>query len=173
MHIVANLGLMAAATLPTIEKRVLTLKSSDGDEFELEESIAIQSLMIKKMVEDGCAVGVIPLFNVDTETLTKIIEYLKMHQLTSNQEEIKNYDKEMVRTNLKTLFNFLSAANFLDIMGLLDLCSKAVADRIKHKSIEAVQEMFNITSDFTPEEEAAIRNENPHAFEGDFDHSLD
>ncbi|XP_059274680.1 SKP1-like protein 11 [Lycium ferocissimum] len=144
MHIVANLGLMAAATLPTIEKRVLTLKSSDGDEFELEESIVVQSLMIKKMVEDGCAVGVIPLFNVDTETLTKIIEYLKMHQLTSNQEEIKNYDKEM-----------------------------AVADRIKHKSIEAVQEIFNITSDFTPEEEVAIRNENPHAFEGDFDHSLD
>ncbi|OIT21911.1 PREDICTED: SKP1-like protein 11 [Nicotiana attenuata] len=165
---------MAKATSSTIEKKFLTLKSSDGDEFELEESIAIQSVTIKNMVEDGCSSSVIPLSNVDTETLIKIIDYLKMHSLTSsNEEEIENFNREFVSIGFKTIFKILEAANFLDINSLLELCAEAVANRIKNKTPEAVRKIFNITNDFTPEEEAEIRNETPWAFEGDLDQSLD
>ncbi|XP_009602481.1 SKP1-like protein 11 [Nicotiana tomentosiformis] len=115
------------------------------------------------MVEDGCSSSVIPLSNVDTETLIKIIDYLKMHSSTSsNEEEIENFDKEFVSIGFKTIFKILEAANFLDINNLL-----------KSKTPEAVRKIFNITRDFTPEEEAEIRNETPWAFEGDLDHSLD
>ncbi|XP_075107173.1 SKP1-like protein 11 [Nicotiana tabacum] len=165
---------MAEAASSTTEKSFLTLKSSDGDEFVLEESIAIQSVTIKNMVEDGCSSNVIPLNKVDTETLIKVIEYMKMQSSTSsNEEEIENFEKEFVSISIKTILNILEAANFLDINSLLELCAEAVANRIKNKTPEAVRKIFNITSDFTPEEEAEIRNETPWAFEGDLDHSLD
>ncbi|XP_019248488.1 PREDICTED: SKP1-like protein 11 [Nicotiana attenuata] len=131
---------MAEAASSTTEKRFLTLKSSDGDEFELEESIAIQSI----------------------------------HSSTSsNEEDIENFDKEFVSIGFKTIFIILEAANFLDIYSLLELCAEAVDNLIKNKTLEAIWKIFIITSDFTPEEEAEIRNETPWAFEGDLDHSLD
>nr|XP_016488724.1 PREDICTED: SKP1-like protein 11 [Nicotiana tabacum] len=165
---------MAEASSSITEKFFLTLKSSDGDEFVLEESIAIQSITIKNMVEDGCSSSVIPLSKVDTETLIKVIEYMKMHSSTSsNEEEIENFDKKFVSNSINTILNILEAANFLDINNLLELCAEAVANRIKKKTPEAVRKIFNITSDFTPEEEAEIRNETPWAFEGNLDHSLD
>ncbi|XP_009602614.2 SKP1-like protein 11 [Nicotiana tomentosiformis] len=165
---------MEEAASSTIEKIFLTMKSPDGDEIELEESIVIQSVTIKNMVEDGCSCSVIPLSNIDIETLIKIIDYLKMHSSTSsNEEEIKNFDKEFVKIGFKTIFKILEAANFLDINSLLELCAEAVANKIKNKTSQFVRKIFNITSDFNPEEEAEIRNKTPWAFEGDPDHSLD
>ena len=48
----------------------------------------------------------------------------------------------------------------MDIQGLLDLGCKTVANMIKGKSVEEIRETFNITNDFTPEEEEQIRIQN-------------
>jgi hypothetical protein len=61
-------------------------------------------------------------------------------------------------------FNF-QAANYLDIKGLLDLTCQTVADMMKGKSVEEIRKIFNITNDFTPEEEEKVRKENQWAFE--------
>ncbi|KAM3360353.1 hypothetical protein P3S68_020065 [Capsicum galapagoense] len=61
----------------TEQKKMITLQSSDKDVFEIEQSILIQSGTIKNMVEDDFTF--IPLPSVDTETLIKIIEYMKKH----------------------------------------------------------------------------------------------
>ena len=57
------------------------------------------------------------------------------------------------------------AANYLDIKGLLDLTCQTVADMMKGKSVEEIRKIFNITNDFTPEEEEKVRKENQWAFE--------
>nr|XP_009607248.3 SKP1-like protein 11 [Nicotiana tomentosiformis] len=168
---------------PATENKVLILKSNDGDEFQLEESIAIGSVTIKNMVEDDCASNIIPLPNVDTETLIKTIEYLKKHAEISGSDEeeeeikktkIKDFDKEFVSVKMQKLFNIILAANFLDIKPLLDLCAQAIADKIKNKSHVAVRKIFNVECDYTKEEEDAIRKDNEWAFEGEeFDESLD
>ncbi|XP_016491574.1 SKP1-like protein 11 [Nicotiana tabacum] len=172
----------SSSTIPATENKVLILKSSDGDEFQLEESIAIGSVTIKNMVEDDCASNTIPLPNVDTEALVKIIEYLKKHAEISGSDEeeeikktkIKDFDKEFVSVKMQKLFNIILAANFLDIKALLDLCAQAIADKIKNKSHVAVRKIFNVECDYTKEEEEAVRKENAWAFEGEeFDESLD
>jgi len=53
----------------------------------------------------------------------------------------------------------------LNIGGLLDLTCKAVADQMRGKTPAQMREHFNIKNDYTPEEEAEVRNENRWAFE--------
>ncbi len=55
------------------------------------------------------------------------------------------------------------AANYLDIKSLLDLSCAKIATLIKGKTPEEIRKTFNIVNDFTPEEEAQIREENKWA----------
>lgn len=57
------------------------------------------------------------------------------------------------------------AANFLDIEGLINLSCAKVASYIRGRSVEEIRELFGIENDFTPEEEAQIREENKWANE--------
>ena len=61
------------------EKKMITLKSSDGEEFQVEEAVAMESQTIRHMIEDDCADNGIPLPNVDSKVLSKVIEYYKKH----------------------------------------------------------------------------------------------
>uniref|UniRef100_A0ACD5XZA0 Uncharacterized protein n=1 Tax=Avena sativa TaxID=4498 RepID=A0ACD5XZA0_AVESA len=167
---------MAAAAT---EKK-FTLRSSDNEEFQVLESVAIQSQTIKHMIEDDCASNVIPLPNVDAKILTKVIEYCKQHVEKSGADaaagdadkdskaagvDHATFDTDFVKVDQPTLFDLILAANYLDIKGLLDLTCQTVADMIKGKTPEEIRKTFNIKNDFTPEEEAEIRKENQWAFE--------
>ena len=80
-----------------------------------------------------------------------------------SSEEIGDWDREFINVDQGTLFEVILAANYLDIKGLLDLGCKTVANMIKGKSVEEIRKTFNITNDFTPEEEEKIRKENEWA----------
>ncbi|KAH0711505.1 hypothetical protein KY289_007464 [Solanum tuberosum] len=153
----------------------LILKSSDGDEFEIEESVAVQSGTIKNMVEDDYTL--IPLPNVNTQNLIVIIEYMKKHgeKTDSNEEEIKEFDKEFMKDkSYKNMFDLVIAANYLHISDLMNLLCQAIADRIKNKSVNAIRQIFGIINDYTPEEEEKVREEHKWAHEGEeIDESLD
>ncbi|KAF7045322.1 hypothetical protein CFC21_054439 [Triticum aestivum] len=158
------------------EKKMITLKSSDGEEFQVEEAVAMESQTIRHMIEDDCADNGIPLPNVDSKILSKVIEYCKKHvQADSSSststaaaapaEDLKSFDAEFVKVDQATLFDLILAANYLNIKGLLDLTCQTVADMIKGKTPEEIRKTFNIKNDFTPEEEVEIRRENQWAFE--------
>jgi S-phase kinase-associated protein 1 len=55
------------------------------------------------------------------------------------------------------------AANYMDIQPMLDLCFAKLASYIKNKSVEQIRTNLDIVCDFTPEEEAAVREENKWA----------
>lgn len=141
----------------------IMLKSSDGEVFEVEEEIALQSQTIKHVIEDDCADGGIPLPNVTGKILAKVIEYCKKHT-DGDKEELKNWDVEFVKVDQATLFDLILAANYLKVKDLLDLTCQTVADMIKGKTPEEIRKTYN-TKNFTPEEEEEIRRENQWAFE--------
>ncbi|KAJ4715975.1 SKP1-like protein [Melia azedarach] len=151
----------------------ITLKSSDGETFEVDETVALESQTIKHMVEDDCADTVIPLPNVTSTILSKVIEYCKKHvdargekkDDKAREDDLKNWDADFVKVDQNTLFDLILAANYLNIKSLLDLTCQTVADMIKGKTPEEIRKTFNIKNDFTPEEEEEVRRENQWAFE--------
>lgn len=160
----------------------ITLKSSDGEEFVVDEQVAMESQTIRHMIEDDCAENGIPLPNVTSKILSKVIEYCKKHVDSTTaapaevaaaagassktvDEELKQWDQDFVKVDQATLFDLILAANYLNIKGLLDLTCQTVADMIKGKTPEEIRKTFNIKNDFTPEEEEEVRRENQWAFE--------
>ncbi|XP_060176209.1 SKP1-like protein 1A [Lycium barbarum] len=151
---------------------MIVLKSSDGETFEVEEAVALESQTIKHMIEDDCANTSIPLPNVTSKILAKVIEYCKRHVEAPkgddnkvSDEDLKSFDADFVKVDQSTLFDLILAANYLNIKSLLDLTCQTVADMIKGKTPEEIRKTFNIKNDFTPEEEEEVRRENAWAFE--------
>nr|GMC86591.1 SKP1-like protein 1A [Ipomoea batatas] len=155
--------------------RMIVLKSSDGEMFEVEEKVALEMHTIKCMIDDDCVETTIPITNITGKILAMVIEYCKRHvepavkpktsPEAATSEETQDFDANFVKVDQKTLFDLIMAANFLDIKSLLDLTCQAVANMIENLSPEEVRAAFNIQNDFTPEEEEAIRKENAWAFE--------
>ncbi|KAI9182672.1 hypothetical protein LWI28_027710 [Acer negundo] len=149
----------------TTMTKTLFLRSSDGETFEVEEAVAQQLQTIKLVFGDDCANKEIPLHNVTSSILWKVIEYCKKHVDSGDDDDITAWDADFVKVDQATLFDLILAANYLDIKGLLDLTCQAVADKIKGKSPGEICRTFNIKNEFTLEEEEEIRRENQWAFE--------
>ncbi|CAL1172952.1 unnamed protein product [Cladocopium goreaui] len=149
------------------------LKSSQGEIFEVEPEVACMSTLVRNMVDDSGTDEEIPLPNVKTAILSKVIDYCKYHK-DSPPEEIQKplkstnlvecgvseWDNEYVNIEQEVLFELILAANYLDIKSLLDLTCAKVASMIKGKNTEEIRKQFNIVNDFTPEEEAQVREDN-------------
>ncbi|EXC35315.1 SKP1-like protein 1A [Morus notabilis] len=163
--------------MSTSSSKKIVLRSSDGESFEVEEAVALQSQTIKHMVEDVSDDSAIPLPNVTSRILSKVIEYCNRHSDASSSasasasagasddNDLKSWDAEFVKVDQATLFDLILAANYLNIKNLLDLTCQTVADMIKGKTPEEIRSTFNIKNDFTPEEEEEVRRENQWAFE--------
>jgi S-phase kinase-associated protein 1 len=152
----------------------ITLKSFDGETFEIDEMVALEMQTIKAMIEDNCADDTgIPVPNVTGKILAKVIEYCNKHveipsseeEKPRNEDDLKAWDKDFVNVDQATLFELILAANYLNIKNLLDLTCQTVADMIKGNTPEEIRKLFNIENDFTPEEEEEVRRENQWAFE--------
>ncbi|KAI9358925.1 Skp1 family, dimerization domain-containing protein [Zopfochytrium polystomum] len=152
---------------------MVKLTSSDGQEFVVAKEIAMQSILIKNMLEDvGDADDQpIPLPNVSGPILQKVIEYATAHKddpppapeedsKPKSSDDIEDADRLFMNVDQGTLFELILAANYLDMKNLLDLGCKTVANMIKGKTVEEIRKTFNIVNDFTPEEEEQIRKEN-------------
>lgn len=91
----------------------ISLKSSDGEEFEVSETVALESLTLKHMIEDECADGAIPVPNVAGRILAMVIEYCKKHVEYEKSDEdppaenLKNWDSDFVKVDQSTLFDLI------------------------------------------------------------------
>lgn len=139
----------------------IKLSTSDNQEFSIEKEIAIQSILLKNLIEDfGESDNTIPLPNITGPIMQKVIEWCEYHKndCVENEEKINEWDNNFVNVDQETLFELILATNYLDIKPMLDMTCKNVANIIKGKSPEEIRKTFNI-NDFTPEEQVCCENE--------------
>jgi len=149
--------------------------SKEGDTYEVATPIAKMSELVASMIndnEDDDEVTEIPLPNVKATVLAKVIEFCSHHKqepMTEIEKPLKSavmgevvqkWYADFVNVEQVLLFELILAANFMDIKPLLDLTCATVASMIKGKTPEEIRQTFNITNDFSPEEEAQVREEN-------------
>ncbi|RNF08069.1 S-phase kinase-associated protein [Trypanosoma rangeli] len=160
---------------------VLQSNDQPPEELKILREAAMMSGLLKDMLDDqGDMEPIIPIPNVSGRTLRLVIEYMEHHY--QNRAEpiekplkskidtiISPWDHDFLFTHLvknhdekqhEVLIDVIMAANFLNIKDLLDLTCACVASMIRGKTAEQIRALFNIESDFTPEEEEKIREEN-------------
>merc|ERR1712203_1247310 len=115
----------------------------------------------------------IPLPNVKPHILDKVIEYMRYHhsnpaeeiekplKSANMREVVSEWDASFVEIEQEHLFELILATNYMDIKPLLDLTCAKVASMIKGRTPDEIRKIFNISSDFTPEEEIKVRADNP------------
>ncbi|KAL4440435.1 hypothetical protein ABPG75_003436 [Micractinium tetrahymenae] len=153
----------------------IKLLSSDTQVFEVEPEVAKMSVTIQNTIEEIGSDDTIPVPNVNSKILSKVIEYCSYHAMAEKkdehgkpakcEDEIKSFDNEFTKVDQGVLFELILAANYLNIKSLLDHTCLTVANMIKGKTPEEIRKTFNIENDFTPEEEEEVRRENQWAFE--------
>ncbi|KAH7162649.1 Skp1 family, dimerization domain-containing protein [Dactylonectria macrodidyma] len=156
------------------------LASNDNAIVEVDRVVAERSMLLKNMLEDVGdeqmnAHNPVPIPNVNEAVLRKVIEWCEHHRTDPPQTQddesdarkkttdIEEWDQKFMQVDQEMLFEIILASNYLDIKPLLDVGCKTVANMIKGKSPEEIRKTFNITNDFTPEEEEQIRRENEWA----------
>ncbi|XP_059627184.1 SKP1-like protein 11 [Cornus florida] len=160
----ASTSNQASASTSNKEAKMLTLQSSDNEEFLVEESVAVQSVLIKNIVEEDYTT--IPLPNVAGEDLAMIIEYLKKHaDPKASEDDLKKFDDKFVDKPQSDLHYLSLAANYLELKDLLDIVCTRIASDIRGYTVEQFRARFNIENDFADQEERVLRNEYPWAFE--------
>mmetsp|Transcript_85171 Transcript_85171/g.127637 ORF Transcript_85171/g.127637 Transcript_85171/m.127637 type:complete len:172 (+) Transcript_85171:87-602(+) len=161
------------------ESSTVNLISKEGDSFPVPVAVANMSELVKSMMDedaedddDANSPTEIPLPNVKAQVLRKVIEFCE-HHLTEPMTEIEkplksqnmgdvvqSWYSDFVNLEQVLLFELILAANYMDIKPLLDLTCATVASMIKGKTPDEIRSTFNITNDFSPEEEAQVREEN-------------
>jgi len=162
----------------TPAKQMINLVSNDGITSTVDRAVAEKSILIKNMMEDlgdAALTTDVPIPNVTDSVLKKVIEWCIHHKddpvaptdddsdSRKKTTDIEEWDQKFMQVDQEMLFEIILASNYLDIKPLLDVGCKTVANMIKGKSPEEIRKTFNITNDFTPEEEEQIRRENEWA----------
>ncbi|MBA0571209.1 hypothetical protein Golob_004793, partial [Gossypium lobatum] len=124
------------------------LESKDNEIFEVEESIAIQSELIKTMATmvNSKACGCWKQANYHVEQNNKIVD-----------EELSDWESKFFEVDMDDLHELFMAANYLEIESLLNGVAKRVADIIKAcKNVEVIRQNFGINNDFAAQQEEEI-----------------
>lgn len=149
----------------------ITLISRDKVSFVVDTSVLALSGYLAGIYEVDSTVQEIVLEHVRANSLAKIIEYLEYHQKvpvaeipkpiqTCNLKDVVGmWDANFVDCPVDSIFEMLLCANFLHIKPLLELCAAKLATMLVNTTPGQLRKKLNITEEFSPAEEEAIRNE--------------
>lgn len=152
--------------------RKIILVSNQNDKFEITEEGADLNVLVKSIVEEYDGDCEIPLINIDTACLVKIIEFSEYHAKIpmDNIEKplkspnlkniISDWDLNFIDVEQELLYKLVLAANYIDNESLLDLCCAKIASTLKGKTSDEIRNVFGIENDFTQEEKERLAEEN-------------
>jgi len=141
------------------DNKKIMLISQDDIQFEVSSNIIELSELIKTMIcnsdeDDDNDVQEMPLPNVRSCVLAKVIEYCR-HYFKEPMSEIEkplisskmgdvvnSWYANFVDIDDEMVFEILLAANYMDIKPLLNLCCATIASKCKGKTVEEMSEHF-------------------------------
>ncbi len=148
-----------------MEEKKIKLKSSDEQIFEVKEKCLLRSNYYKQIKDISNLDEELPLKEIDSKTLEKIIEYLKHYENGEPKEIPKplpspdlklvldEWDYNYIITlSLQEIVDLINAANTLDVEELVTLSSARLASEMLNCSVEEARVKFGIESDMTQEE---------------------
>uniref|UniRef100_A0A3Q7GS52 SKP1 component POZ domain-containing protein n=1 Tax=Solanum lycopersicum TaxID=4081 RepID=A0A3Q7GS52_SOLLC len=92
---------------------MIILRSFDGETFEVDEAVGLESQPIKHVIDDDYANIIIPLPNVTSKNLAKVIKCCKCRMEDSKaedknaKEDLKTLNVEFVKVDQSTLSNLM------------------------------------------------------------------
>lgn len=151
--------------------RTITLISKDGDHIQVDYEIAACSKLISEMLSDEESETDVPLPNISTEMLKKVIKFCEIHVQTTGPKITGPLERPLKSNNIyelfprdyadyinkvinkddkySELFELIQAFNYLDFMIGLEVTTATTASLIKGKTPEEIKELFGINSDQT------------------------
>ena len=126
-----------------------------------------------KHIEEGKTNEPVSLAEVDEKIIDKIYEYLDHY----NGQKPKDIEKPLQTNDMKNatdewsanfvdkiplddLINLTTAASYMEISTLVDLCCAKLACMCQDKSEEDIFKVFNINETFTEDEKNKLREDN-------------
>ena len=155
----------------TESANIYTLVSSDKIEVEASEKVLGQSEVFEHMMTVCDDNKRIPVPDIDGKTLEKIIKFCEHYQNDSpyappsggDPDRIlpspDSWDMQFLFIPHDDLYKIIHGANYLNIPRLIDSCCDRLGLMIQGRSVEEVRKIFDIQSDFTPDEEERMRRE--------------
>lgn len=163
------------ATSPGSSSNIIKLQSSEGHVFEVDLQTAMVSGTLRTMMEDlgkmnTDADEVVPLVNVNTATLKKVLQWATYHKddwlllaeddaAIGARQPLSSWDAEFFNVDQATLFQIIVAADYLDIKGLMNSACRTVANMIRAKTTDEMRKRLCIRNNFTPSEEQMVKRE--------------
>ncbi|KAK6031966.1 Skp1 family, dimerization domain protein [Ostertagia ostertagi] len=145
-------------------ERIYRVQTKEQDICEVPASVISMSKLITTMLEDLNLQDddtPIPIPNVTAPVFKKVVTWCEKHKTNGKEDKkLEEWSEEFFKVEYPMLFEIIMAANYLDIPTLLDDGCRKIASMMKGKTPEEIRTLFNITNDFTPEEEEEIRREN-------------
>jgi len=138
--------------------------TSDGKSIFVPAIVISKINLIKNTVEDVGNEDMIPI-PVSSNILEKIVGYYSYKNDTIDFADIEEHNNKFFDIPVDELFDIITTANFLDAPDILDASCDAAAHLLRNKTPDEIRKILNITSVYTPEEEAEIIKENSWAFQ--------
>eukprot|EP00013_Stygamoeba_regulata_P026774 CAMPEP_0177651498 /NCGR_PEP_ID=MMETSP0447-20121125/12585_1 /TAXON_ID=0 /ORGANISM="Stygamoeba regulata, Strain BSH-02190019" /LENGTH=183 /DNA_ID=CAMNT_0019154593 /DNA_START=90 /DNA_END=641 /DNA_ORIENTATION=+ len=174
-----------ASKVHNTSKRTAVLVAEDGVKFDVGLETVKLSGTLSHLLDEGWTQEEgkleIPITRVKGDVLAKCIEFCEYlarnpsafsssvskekydptkYGLRPPSCEMTTFEKAFFDVSADRLYEYITAANFLDIRPMLLAACKAVASIIiELKNPEELRKHFNLKNDFTPEESARISKE--------------
>ncbi|KAL6577840.1 hypothetical protein OROMI_010168 [Orobanche minor] len=131
----------------------IVLVSSEGVQFEVTKAAGEKSRVIREWI-DGNTGGSFRLpTSITAGMLEKVIEYCNRHVEAAAGEDLKSFDADFVKGDVKMLYHLFRAAHFLGTEDLIDLIAKTLAKDINKISTKYFRKKFNIKNHLSLNEE--------------------
>lgn len=143
-------------------KKTYTLKSSDGQTFQIDQLSLNKSGLVTEIIKSFQDETEISLPEVEGKTLKRIVEYL-IHYKNSEPKDIPKPLKDskldkildkwdydfIIGVSMPDCIDLINATNYMDIPSLLKLACTRIAARMIELPLEEVQKTFGIECDMS------------------------